>query len=206
MKRAGLLVLLLLSVRLCLPAQEPVAQPEHRVTADHSTAEGESDSETLWKWANFVILAAALGWLIAKTAPGFFQSRTEQIQRGITEATRLRQDAENRAAKMEIRMASLESEIDHIRSEARSEMAKEAVRLRKETEQALGRIQAHGTQEVSSLVKHAEKDLRVYAAQLAIQLAEQRIRGRMAENVQEALVDKFLRQMNQRAEGREAHQ
>jgi F-type H+-transporting ATPase subunit b len=194
MKRVALAVMLLFTVLTILSAQEPVgAQPEHPpAAAEHGEA---TDSQAMWKWANFAILAAVLGWMIAKKAPPFFRSRTEEIQRGIAEATRLRQDAEARAAKMEMRMAALASEIEHLRADARMEMAKEAARIRKEAEHQIGRIQAHSEQEIRAAAKHAEQSLRTQAAELSIQLAAQRIGARMTPDAQKTLFDAFLSQL-----------
>ena len=39
------------------------------------------DSLSVWKWANFLILAGGLGYLIGKSAPGMFRNRTSEIQK-----------------------------------------------------------------------------------------------------------------------------
>lgn len=184
---AALLALLLI---VAAPAQE------HAPAEHGSTEAAHGDSLSIWKWVNFAILASILGWGIAKSAPGFFRSRTEEIQRGIADASRIRQEAEARAAKMEARMAALGSEIDQLRSDARAEMAHESERIRKETEAHIARIQSHGEQEIQALTKHAEQSLRAYSAQLALELAEQRIRNRMTPESQNTLVNGFIRQLD----------
>ena len=126
-------------------------------------------------------------------APAFFPvpNRTDPARH--RRSTRLRQEAENRAAKMEMRMASLESEIEHIRTEARSEMAKEAGRIRQGNR--AGARSHPGSRRAGSaaLSKHAEKDLRVYARKLAIELAEQRIRAPDVRKRQEGSLMDSLR-------------
>ena len=209
MKRLGLAALLAIAFGFAVVAQE--REPAPRSAADRAsnpvrekrTTEPEGNLEW-WKWANFLILAGALGWLIAKNAPQFFQSRTEEIQKGIATAAKLKQEAEERAAKVELRMASLQAEIEHLRGDAKAEMAKEAERLRQETEQYIARIQSRGEQEIAAISKHAEKDLRAFSAQLAIQLAEERIRARMSSETQNALVDAFLSQLDRRPASTEA--
>lgn len=177
---------------------------EHAPEAQQVSAKAEHASENegnleVWKWANFLILAAVLGWLIAKSAPPFFRSRTAEIQRGILEATKMREDAEARAAQMETRMASLQSEIEHVRADSKAAMEREAARIRQETEQQMARVLARGEQEIEAQTKHAEKDLRAFSAQLAIQLAQQRIKARMSGDTQNALFDGFLKQLDERA-------
>lgn len=195
MRRFALVAAFVLALGMPVVAQHEAESSGH---AEKTGAEHE-ESYDGWKWANFAILAGALGYMIAKGAPQFFRSRTEEIQRGIAEATRLKQDAEARAADMERRMAALQTEIEKLRAESRSEMAKETERLRQETEQTLARIQAHGEHEVTAIAKHAQQDLRAYSAQLAIELAEQRIRARMSPETQGVLFDGFLSGLDRNA-------
>jgi F-type H+-transporting ATPase subunit b len=208
--RLGLIALFALLFAFAVFAQEhaPAAQTESgqpvAAKAEHAAeAENEGHLEA-WKWANFLILAGVLGWMIAKNAPAFFRSRTEEIQRGITEAAKLKQDAEARAAKMEVRMASLQREIGHLRAESAAEIAKGAELIRQESEHHMVRVQAQGEQEIASVLKHAEKELKAYSAQLAVQLAGQRIEQRMSMNTQEALIDGFLRQLARKSASPEA--
>ncbi len=205
MRRIAVLALFALLFAWVAVAQEhaPSATPEHGAQpaaekSEHSEGEGEGNLE-IWKWANFAILAGLLGWMIAKNAPAFFRTRTEEIQKGIAEASRMKDEADARAARMEMKMASLKSEIDNLRNEAKAEMAKEAARIAQETEQQLARFQAHGEQEITALAAHAEKDLKAQAAALAVELAEQRIRGRMSGDAQNSLFDGFLRQLDRQA-------
>jgi F-type H+-transporting ATPase subunit b len=178
-------------------------QPVSAKVEHEAGAENEGNLE-IWKWANFLILAGVLGWMIAKNAPAFFQSRTEEIQKGIAEATRLKEEAEARATKMEMQMASLTSEIEHLRADARAEMAKETERIRREAEQQMARLQARGQQEIVAITNHAQKDLKAYTAALAVQLAAERIHGRMSGDTQNSLFDGFLRQLDRKAGSPEA--
>ncbi len=148
-----------------------------------------------WKWANFAILAVGLGYLIRKSAPAFFQQRSQEIQQGILEATRVKQDAEARSAAIERRLAGLESEIAGLRTTARAEIATEGERINRETEQRLQRIQVQAAQEIALMSRSARGELRKYSAQLALDLAQQRIRSRMTQDVQDGLVDGFLRDL-----------
>src|SRR5262245_56062363 len=103
MRRLLLLMVLIFSAAL---AQEPAAQPgghgetSAQAAGEHKTAEQAAEEENEhyigWKWLNFGILVLVLGYLISKSAPAFFRSRLEAIQRDLDEAGRLRQEAEAR--------------------------------------------------------------------------------------------------------------
>jgi F-type H+-transporting ATPase subunit b len=151
-----------------------------------------SDPSLGWKWANFLILAAGLGYLIRKHAPAYFEQRSKEIRQGISEATQTKQEAEARVAAIEQRLAGLEGEIQELRSSAHEEISAEGGRISRETMHRLQRIQAQSAQEIELMSRAARDELRKYSAQLALDLAEQRIRTRMTKNVEDGLVDAFL--------------
>jgi F-type H+-transporting ATPase subunit b len=158
----------------------------------------QGDPWLVWKWANFLILAGGLGYLIRKHAPAFFQQRTKEIQQAISEATQASKDAEARVAAIELRLAGLQSEIESLRATAHAEVAAEGERIGRETEQRLQRIREQSAQEIALMSRAARFELRKYSAQLALDLAEQRIRSRMTADVQDGLVDGFVQDLHNR--------
>jgi F-type H+-transporting ATPase subunit b len=164
---------------------------------EHSAAQGHEAADlSLWKWANFAILAVVLGYMLGKALPPFFASRTAEIQKGIAEAQRLKIDAEHRAAVAERRIALLESEVEQMRAESRAEIAKDGERMRQEAEQHIARIQSHAEQEIAAMTKSAAQHLKARAAELALSLAEQRIQARMTGSAQGVLVDRFVEHLD----------
>lgn len=170
----------------------PSAKMEHDVAAEHE------DPMLIWKWVNFGLLAAGLGYLIGKQAPPFFKNRNAEIARDIREATRVRQQAEARAAEAERRMASLSEELEKLRRESAEQMAHEGERIRQDTAQQMARIQHSAEQEIDSLAKHATQELKAFAAQLSIDLAEQRIRSQMNAEIQRSIVDRFVSELDRK--------
>ncbi len=158
---------------------------------EHKAA-GDEGKWLYWKWANFAILAALLGYLIAKNSGPFFRGRTERIQKDMAESGRLREEAEKRAKEMESRLAALGSEIEKLRSSAKAEFTAEGERIRQETERRLKRIQQQTEQEVGLITKAAIDELRATAARLAVDLAEARIRAGMDKPTQSRLVNAFV--------------
>ena len=155
-----------------------------------------SDPWLGWKWANFAILALGLGYLIRKHAPALFGQRSEEIRQGIVEAAKVKKDAETRAAGIDRRMAGLESEISSLRAGAKAEIAAEGERIGRETSERLQRVQAQTAQEIALIARNARLELRKYSAQLALDLAQQRIGARMNRDVQNNLVDGFLQDLH----------
>jgi F-type H+-transporting ATPase subunit b len=71
--------------------------------------------------------------------------------------------------------------------------------LRQETEQQLAKIQAAGEQEIASAAKAARHELKAYSAELALDLAEQKIRHRMTPEVDDSLIRSFVGELPREA-------
>jgi F-type H+-transporting ATPase subunit b len=146
----------------------------------------------IWKVANFVILAAFLGYLVAKNLPPLFVSRTAAIQKEITDAQKLKQESEARAAVILKRVSSLGADIEAFRVQAHSEMEREGQRIREEAAAHIQKLNAQAQSEIESAGKTARRELRAYAADLALDLAGQRIRTRLDAGTEAGLVDRFV--------------
>lgn len=154
---------------------------------------GEESSTMLgWKWANFAILAGGLGYLIAKNAGPFFNARSRKIRQGIAEAEMVRKEAEERAGKVALRLSNLESDIAALRHSSKAEIEAETARMAARTTAEIAKIRAQAESEIEAAGKAARTELKRYAAQLAIALAEQKVRARMNERAQNALVGAFV--------------
>ena len=190
MKRWALVFLFATSLSISLMAQEPAAQG--------SAAETQAaEPSMMWTWLNFALLAAGLGYLIAKTVPQAFRDRSAEIQKGITEAQAMKKDAERRAAEMDARLTTLGADIDAFRRQAHSEMEQEGARIRQETERQIAHLRDQAEQEIESAAKAARRDLKIYAADLALDLAEQRIKTRLDGSTEAGLVDDFVTNLGQ---------
>jgi F-type H+-transporting ATPase subunit b len=182
-----LLALMFCGVVLC--AQESAAKKEE---AKAEAAEGEL---LPWKWVNFGLLALGLGYLMGKTLPPFFKSRTSEIQHDIVEAQAVKRDAEARAAAIEQRVSRLGADIAAFKSQSQAEMEQEAARIRQETVHMMEKVQKQAALEIESSSKAAQRELKTYAAKLSLELAEQRIRTRLDAATGSGLVDDFVREL-----------
>ena len=184
------LALFLLTASWGIAQEHPAQEKEGAAHAEKS-----EDKWIVWKWANFALLAAGLGYLLAKNLPPFFRSRTESIQKGITEAQQMKRDAEKRAEEMDQRMSALGVEVERFRVQAHGEMEQEGERIRQETNTQIGKIQRQAEQEIESAAKAARRELKTYAAKLAFELAEKRIRASVDDRIEAALADDFVRDL-----------
>ena len=195
MKRLSLALLLMLACAAFVGAQEP----------EKAGAAEKTEPGIAWKWANFAILAVGLGYLARKHLPPFFRSRTAEIQQGITEAQKVKRDAEARAIQVEARIQKLGEEIEQFRTQSREEMRQEGERIRQETAKQLSHLEQQAQQEIEAVGKAARRELKIYAARLALDLAEQRVRTRLNAGTETMLADGFIQDLQrQDSHGKES--
>jgi F-type H+-transporting ATPase subunit b len=178
---------------LSLLAQEGAGKFEPK----HDTE--SSEPSPIWKWANFAILAAGLGYLMAKNLPALFSARTKEIQKGISESQQMKLDAERRSAEMDARLSALGADIEKFRTQSAAEMQQEGDRISRDTAAQIKKIEEHAAVELDSVGKTARRQLKEYAAELALGLAEERLRARMDNATESALVDDFVRDLERQA-------
>ena len=174
------------------------AQTEHKDAeqrASETPAEGEHGGMEAWKWANFGLLAIGLGYLIQKNAGPFFAARSKKIQQDMLDAEEARKDAEKRAADVDRRLANLAAEIASLKAESQTEAKAETERSMQHTSAEIAKIQAHAESEIAAAGKAARMELKRYSAELAVELAEQKISARMTGEAQDNLVRGFVQDL-----------
>ena len=174
------------------------ALPQESTAPSRNNEAETGDPWIWWKWANFAILAAGLGYLIGKNVPPLFRKQSDDIQAALTESAKIKQEAADYSAKVEARLANLQNEIQKLREDAHAEMVAESERVRRETEHHVQRIREQSVQEIELMTRAAKDELRKYAAELAIGLAEERIRFRMNPETQDRLANGFLHDLQDR--------
>jgi F0F1-type ATP synthase membrane subunit b/b' len=100
-------------------------------------------------------------------------------------------------------MAGLESEIAALRDASRQELEQENARMQADTARQLDKIRQHAEQEISAALKAARMELKVYSADLAVSLAERKLRAELTGDFDRALVGAYLADLNRQKPSRE---
>jgi F-type H+-transporting ATPase subunit b len=148
---------------------------------------------------NFALIAAAMVWLSRLHLPGLFRSRTESIQSAMKEARKATDDANRRLADIESRLAKLDSEIASMQTKAEKEAAAEETRIREAADEDRRKIVRVAQQEIAAAAKAARRELKGYAADLAVALAERQIR--VDHTTDQALVRSFAERLGDESNG-----
>jgi F-type H+-transporting ATPase subunit b len=142
---------------------------------------------------NFAILAAGAVWLVRKAMPNGFAPRTVEIQKGIEEARKASAEAAARLSEIEARLSQLDHEIGEIRSAAEGDFSAEEQRIKADAERDAKNVIAAAEQEITAAARTAQRELKTFAAGLAVDLAEKRIK--VDEATDQALVRGFAAQL-----------
>jgi len=192
MKRLTFIAIAALAVA---PAFAQPRENEAEKVKDGTGVTEHGKPDVIWGWANFLLLAGGLGYIIKKNAGPYFAKRSQEIRKGMIEADAARAESDAKVAEVNRRLANLQSEIEAMRHNAQQEAEAEAERARREATAELAKIQAHLTEEIASASKAARLELRRYSAELALGLAEQKITARVSPDTQDRLVKTFVATM-----------
>ncbi len=138
---------------------------------------------------NFAAVFILIAVMLRKKLPGYFSGRTAAIQKGIEEARKMSEEARARLTEVEGRLSRLGADIAAMRSEADENARTEEKRIQQSGEEERQRIVSSAQQEIDMAASAARRDLKAYAGELAIDLAEKKIR--VDKNADEALVREF---------------
>ena len=163
---------------------------------------GGGDPLLTAKWVNFAILAGALGFVAVKFGGPALRGQQQAILDGMNAAAKRAEAAAAEAKVIEQKIACLGNEVTILKNKAQVELAAEAVRLEHETAQAIQRVAQAAEQEVASAAKFARAQLKAEAARLALELAAAKVQARMSTELQGALVNRFVANLNTQPEAR----
>jgi F-type H+-transporting ATPase subunit b len=189
------LALLTIAVALIVVPASRAAQTADSPKAAKVENEPGEDDMLGWKWANFALLVAVLAWVGNKYANPYFAGQTQIIRQGLDEARRHREDAERRSADVQLKLTHIGEEIEKFRRTALAEQGAEMERQRQRMTAEVEATWANASQQIETLGKHARRDLRHFASNLALELAEQRIRQRMNPSIQATLTGDFVEKL-----------
>lgn len=156
---------------------------------------GLSPKTSYWVFTglNFAVVLGLLLWVVvAKVLPSL-RDRGVLIRSAMETAKKASEDANARLAAIEGRLAKLDSEVSGLKSQAENDFKAEEQQIRQQAEQDAARVVQTAEQEIATAAKTARRELKVFAADLAVSLAEKRIT--VDRDTDEQLVQSFTDQL-----------
>ena len=159
----------------------------------HLVGLGPHASYLVYWFLNFVLVILFFVLLFRSSVPKMFRDRTQAIQKGIREAQAASAEAARRLSDIETRLAKLDTEIAEIRSSAESEAVAEEARIRQAAEEDKRKVMEGVETEITAIARNARRELKTYAATLAVDLASRQIR--VDDTTDKALLREFVGQL-----------
>jgi F-type H+-transporting ATPase subunit b len=141
---------------------------------------------------NLLLVVGVLVWISRKPLSNFFSSRSQAIREELAEAQKARIEAESKLAEIELRMSRLDDELKEIANTAEKEAQDEYHRLLAAAEGDAQKIVERSKQEIEGMTRAAQMELKQHAAELSIQLAEDKIRSEITDADRERLFARFV--------------
>jgi len=178
------------------PAGDHSAGQEHAASGEHSGKEegggASHEPSPIYRWINFAILVAGLTYVLRKPLAQFFGERSDSIRKSLEEGRSALAAAEEKLHAVEKKLQGFEKEMAAFRAAALKEMEEEHARMRRATEREAEKMMESVRLQLDTAGKAARLELRRFAGEQAVALAEQMIRARLDESGQRLLVDQFV--------------
>jgi F-type H+-transporting ATPase subunit b len=195
-------LLLLALFGTCLVGLRGSAQARSQAWECSAAGAGEGAEESRGRWhelfkvINFVLLGGALGYVLRKPLADFFSTRSAAIKKSLEEGRKALEASQAQLQAVEEKLRHLEEEIVAFKASAASEMEAERLRLRQAVADEAEKILESARAQMETATRAAKVELRIYAAQQAVELAEELIRQRLDDASRSRLVSQFVARLD----------
>lgn len=135
----------------------------------------------LWKFLNLFLFLAVLIYLLRRPLSDAFRGRRDGIRRDLLRAQQERNAAVKKLEEVESKLEGLDLEILATKERAVREAADERARVARGTEAEIRKLTEQARREIESAGKAARQELRRYAAEQTIGIAQEMIRKEMRD-------------------------
>ena len=151
----------------------------------------------LFEYLNFAIVAGAILFALMKYLPKTFRANREDIQHRLVDARTATEQANERLAAIEQRLSRLGEEIAAIGTQAEKDSFEDEARIKASLGTERQRIIEAVTRDIAAASSTAQRDLKRFAAGLAVDRAAQRIA--LTHDDDRALVQEFSQSLGKQA-------
>ncbi|MFN2454613.1 MAG: hypothetical protein ABR577_10380 [Pyrinomonadaceae bacterium] len=149
-----------------------------------------------WKFVNFFVLIAAIFYVLRRVGLSeMLRARRDEIRRELTQAQAERDAAQAKLVEVEARLARLDSEVAIVREQSAREVAAERERIARSTEEEARKLREQAQREIESAGKAARQELRKFAAEQSVRLAEEMIRRDIRPEDDARLIDLHVQEL-----------
>ncbi len=146
----------------------------------------------LWKIINFGILFFILFKFGKKPIQSFLKQRTELIEKTLKEAKEAKELAQKALQEVEERFRTKDKDIEEILSASKRAGEQERERLLEEGNKLREKIYEQAKINIDYELKHAKDAIKAEAVEIAMELAEKKLKEKLTKKDQERLLEESL--------------
>jgi len=166
------------------------ALPAISRAAEHGEEGGSAIG--LWKVVNFLVLVVGVYFVWTKVINVALDKRQAGIKKAISEAARVKEEAEKAASQYKEQVNALESRLASIAEELRFEGEEEKKRIIREAEEAGVRLMEQAKLTARQEIKKARVEIRGEVADLAVKMAEEILARELRPEDQQRLIKTYI--------------
>jgi F-type H+-transporting ATPase subunit b len=212
MTRFQLVLAALLLAAMAVAAPIAQAQPEHAPppAAAASTSPQPHDAPAaqaeeaahdpgwrpaIWKTANFAILIGVLTYFLRAPLGAYLTGRIGKVREDLTTAALTRETAVRQLAEIDAKLAALPAELESLKKRGAEDLVAERARIEQDAQAERRRLLEQTRREIEMRLRIAKRELLELAADLAVNVASQRIRASITADDQARLIDRYASQL-----------
>ena len=179
-------------------AQEatPAAHPAG-AEASQEAAEPATDSwkPVIAKAVNFALLVGILGYFLRAPLMAYLDGRIGKVREDLVTAAQTRETAVRALAEIDAKLKALPGEIEALKHRGAEDLIAERARIEQDAQAERQRMLEHTRREIEMRLSVARRELLELAANLAVDVASERIRTTITPEDQARLVDRYVSQL-----------
>jgi len=179
------------------PTQDPARIKELLVQQVTAPVRWEESVQTIAKLVNFAILGGVLVYFLKTPISAYLVSRSTQIRQDLVTAAELRSTAAAQLADIDRKLQALPAELEKLRAQGEQDVQAERARIAQAAAAERERLIAQTHREIDARLRMARRQLTEHAAELAIKIAEERIKQTITPDDQLRLVDRYAAQLRE---------
>lgn len=146
----------------------------------------------IWKIINFLLLAVLLFKFAKKPMQNFFQKRTELIEKTLNEAKEAKAASLKALQEVETRLKAKDAEVEAILAAAKKSGEQERDSIVAESDRLKAKIMEQAKTNIEYELKSAKEAIKAEAVELAMELAEKKLKEKLTKEEQEKLLEDSL--------------
>jgi len=153
----------------------------------------------IYQIVNFILIALLIGVPIIRVLPKLLHKRSQTLGYNLQTAREATAEANARLSAVEAKLAGLDEEIKQFRAQVEADSAQDEARIKAAITEESARIVQAAEQELTVAAAQAQRGLRHFAAELAIEKAAKQLA--LTPETDRALIAEFIGQVSSSSAG-----